>query len=1041
MQKTANKIEKINVKGAFEVRKKEIKIRLPSLLLALVLAFNSMPWAGASASAAEQTEESLAPVPAYYRSEAVTGVRNQHGLDWCQTFAPIAAIESNLVHKGMAEASIDLSESWGPYWETHYYEDPKGAAKVFLYYTDAYAEEDIPEIIAQEQMEHGVTYDHTAVILSGHYGGASNSIIGSIIQNGLIAEERAPLILKNRYAYAFNAEGYVTEELNDVTPHATPADSIVQLNRYISMSSATENRDALKRAIMEYGSGELIFNVDWSAFGKAGVGIGSHYSPDPGGNSHAVQVVGWDDDYSKENFVYTPPGDGAWIVKNSWGVSSNTDKGFNYISYYDSLWSMMTGGTIMFMDATMAGQPDFCDNRYAYGWYALPFEQVTTQAYGAANIFTVKTADGVRQERLKAVAFKSEEDAAAYTLRIYKNPQSGPVSGTLIYEQPVLLQHRGYYRLPLEEEYWIRGQDGLLADGQSFSVVLTAGAPFGAYFYEAFPESISPSPGYESVDTHVHDGRDSVSRRNLVYQGRLVSRSETSGKSYIFSSANDGSAALFEGSALLDAFTDDVRAALTSIRISTPPDKTDYVDGESFSSQGMVVTARYADGSERVVGRYIIVRNAKLRLGDSGVTVSYSEGGVTRTAVQPVAVSAAPPEFTGDFMPVGKVKTAYSEKLPVSGSAPMNFALMDGALPRGLRLDEASGEISGVPQEHGEFVFTVRVSNAAGSAEAELYLRIYSDVRQLDRIEVISQQRKFEYIEGELFDPTGLVVMAYYTNGDSADVTDKIVFSPVGPLSETEKYIYIRYTEDGITVETETYVLVRQGELPLSLSFAVQNESGELAETDVVKILRPQGWAHADTGEPTNRGYDPTQTARTVYVMRDGEPMDSAAEHSDLLVRELLAGARYDRCTWRGPERLDAEAVREYLDICTDSSGEYLGISFTSKAHGAVKITFPDGSELLVVTPGDINLDGEMNANDWANIMRWTLQAEGRYDTRPEDEEYRIAVGGREYNLWALLADMTDTDAITSDRNEWRKKVDATDWITIMYLTLQAWKR
>ena len=33
--------------------------------------------------------------------------------------------------------------------------------------------------------------------------------------------------------------------------------------------------------------------------------------------------LGWDDDYNASNFATTPPGNGAWIVKNSWG--SQTD--------------------------------------------------------------------------------------------------------------------------------------------------------------------------------------------------------------------------------------------------------------------------------------------------------------------------------------------------------------------------------------------------------------------------------------------------------------------------------------------------------------------------------------------------------------------------------------------------------------------------------------------------------------------------------------------------------------------------------------------
>ncbi|MBO4419531.1 MAG: hypothetical protein J5789_06895 [Oscillospiraceae bacterium] len=52
-------------------------------------------------------------------------------------------------------------------------------------------------------------------------------------------------------------------------------------------------------------------------------------------NDHFVAIVGWDDNYSRDNFAITPPGDGAWIMKNSWGPYYG-ESGFFYLSYYDA---------------------------------------------------------------------------------------------------------------------------------------------------------------------------------------------------------------------------------------------------------------------------------------------------------------------------------------------------------------------------------------------------------------------------------------------------------------------------------------------------------------------------------------------------------------------------------------------------------------------------------------------------------------------------------------------------------------------------------
>ncbi len=55
--------------------------------------------------------------------------------------------------------------------------------------------------------------------------------------------------------------------------------------------------------------------------------------------NHMISIVGWDDNYSKDNFnsSHKPSRDGAWLIRNSHGNFPITDNGFLHISYEDKL--------------------------------------------------------------------------------------------------------------------------------------------------------------------------------------------------------------------------------------------------------------------------------------------------------------------------------------------------------------------------------------------------------------------------------------------------------------------------------------------------------------------------------------------------------------------------------------------------------------------------------------------------------------------------------------------------------------------------------
>ena len=140
------------------------------------------------------------------------------------------------------------------------------------------------------------------------------------------------------------------------------------------------------------------------------------------GTNHAVTIVGWDDHYARTNFATPPPGDGAWIVKNSWGTSWGRS-GYFHVWYYDANFGK---------DENVAFTAEPATN-YRTNYQYDPFGVETswgrnnsTTGYGA-NVFSA-TSDGT----LKAVSFWALAPGTQYTAQVYTNPQpNDPTSGAL----------------------------------------------------------------------------------------------------------------------------------------------------------------------------------------------------------------------------------------------------------------------------------------------------------------------------------------------------------------------------------------------------------------------------------------------------------------------------------------------------------------------------------------------------------------------------------------------------------------------------------
>ena len=201
-----------------------------------------------------------------------------------------------------------------------------------------------------------------------------------------------------------------------------------------------------------FAGGENTYNEETSAY----------YNSEFQFVDHAVLLVGWDDNYPKENFSEgnQPQNNGAWLVRNSWGTSWGDD-GYFWLSYEDQ--SIQSGNAYLLEEA------DNYANNYQYdtmGWsYSVALAEDPEQAKTAkaANIFT---AEG--DEQLEAVSFYTTDAGTQYTISVYTGVEEGqPESGTQqLKGQTGTEPYAGYHTIELEHPV-------KLAKGERFSVVIT----------------------------------------------------------------------------------------------------------------------------------------------------------------------------------------------------------------------------------------------------------------------------------------------------------------------------------------------------------------------------------------------------------------------------------------------------------------------------------------------------------------------------------------------------------------------------------------
>ena len=264
--------------------------------------------------------------------------------------------------------------------------------------------------------------------------------------------------------------------------------------------------------------------------------------------------------------------------------------------------------------------------------------------------------------------------------------------------------------------------------------------------------------------------------------------------------------------------TEEAQKTLESIKITTPPTKTVYTEGEKFNPEGMKVTATYSDETTEEITDYTYTPAGELKTTDTAITVSYKEGEKTVEAKYTITVKAKPPvaQNTLESIKITKqptkleyiegesfdktgmeVKACYSDK---TETVITNYEITNGE-------NLTKGQTS----------VTIKYTEGEKTVEATQAITVKAKPpvaqKTLESIEIVSFSKTFLYTEGEDFDTTELKIEAKYSDNSSKELKEGEYEIVDGKnLKVGQNSVTIRYTEGEKTVETTHTIAVKAKE-------------------------------------------------------------------------------------------------------------------------------------------------------------------------------------------------------------------------------------
>jgi predicted CoA-binding protein len=312
----------------------------------------------------------------------------------------------------------------------------------------------------------------------------------------------------------------------------------------------------------------------------------------------------------------------------------------------------------------------------------------------------------------------------------------------------------------------------------------------------------------------------------------------------------------------------DSTKTLSSIAVKTKPAKTTYAIGESLNLAGLVITATYSDDSAADISDTAKFTpsgfNSSAAAASQTVTVSYTEGDVTKMATFTVTISAAQQAKTLSSIAVktSPTKTAYviGESLSLAGL--VITATYSDASTADIS-DTTKFTSSGFNSSTAAASQTVTVSYTEGgvtkTATFTVTISAAQQAKTLSSIAIKTPPTKTTYAIGESLSLAGLVITATYSDASTADISDTTKFTSSGfnsSAAAASQTVTVSYTEGGVT-KTAT-ITVTISTTDVDKTFTLGYERGTVIVKD------------ADGNEVTSITLSKSGTPSSVSLSVDG---------------------------------------------------------------------------------------------------------------------------------------------------------------------------